>query len=197
MDGFGDLEPIYAGHATIQQYESIGAAGLLGTEQFRHPLLPAFGLSDRGTPARKHFAQYQPVGVIVIDNQRLEARKTDQPARGNREWRLVADREARGKEEGASRSYAALRPYSSLHQVDHAPRDGQTEPGPAELARRGCIDLRIRGEDQLARILGNPDPGVAHCKPQCTRRFVVGVALDPHDHFTLLGKLDGVPDEVD
>ena len=52
-------------------------------------------------------------------------------------------------------------------------------------------------EDQLARILGNPDPGVAHCEPQCTRRFVVGVALDPDDHFTLLGELDRVPDEVD
>src|SRR5688572_1133651 len=109
---------------------------------------------------------------------------------------LVTDGKLGGEVESASGTDAALRPYPPLHQLDHAPRNGQPEAGAAELACCRGIDLRIGGEDQLACILGNPDPGVADCEPQCTGASVLGVALDPDDHFALVSELDGVSDEV-
>src|SRR4030095_826642 len=101
------------------------------------------------------------------------------------------------KVDRASGAEAAFHPDPPLHQLDDAPRNGQSEAGPAELACRGGIDLGIRGEDMLTCPLRNPTPCVAYCELQSTGGTVLGVRFDPNDHFPLLRELDRIPDEID
>ena len=196
MNDLGHLEPVDAGHAAIEQYERIGRIGLICTKQLRDALRPAFRFRHRGAPAREHLPEDQPVRRVVIDDQGLHVLEIHRPGE-DPERRLAADREPSREVESAAGSDAALRPYPSLHQFDDARRNGESEAGAAELARRGRIDLGIGGEDQLARLFRNPDPRVANREPQGSGGSVLGVGLDPDDHFTLLGELDRVPDEID
>lgn len=169
---------------------------MLRAEQLRNSRLPAFRLGDHGATTGEHLAQYQPVSLVIVDDQRLDAAQIGTHRRPC-ERRLFADRELSREVKGTSGSDDALGPYASLHQLDHAPRDGQTQSRTAEFARGRSIDLGVRREDQLARIVGNANARVANCEPHPPRGWIVRIALDADDYFALLGELDRVTDEVD
>ena len=91
---------------------------------------------------------------------------------------------------------STFQPDATAHHLDKLICDRQTEPGSAELSSRRTVDLSKRVKDRFRRFRRNSNAGIADLKVQCDRRICLRGDCDLNDDFTLLGKLDGVSDEV-
>src|SRR5688572_19766476 len=96
----------------------------------------------------------------------------------------------------AALSRLAFETDASAHHLGELHRNGQTEAGSAVLPRRRPIHLRERLEDECLLLGWNADAGVTDRQMELDLATLT-LARHAHYHFTRLGELDGVADQVD
>src|SRR5260370_26022484 len=84
----------------------------------------------------------------------------------------------------------------STYRLHDARRDGQAEPGSAELARRRRVRLHESLKDRLVLSRRNADPGVPHRKAQPRRVPVLPLQVDLYHDLAKAGDLDRIADKV-
>src|SRR5882757_6496673 len=74
-------------------------------------------------------------------------------------------------------------------------RNRETQTRTAMLTRRKGIGLGESIKDAYLQLRSDTAPGVADGKVHVLWRVLAGLHL--HDHFTVLGELDGIADQID
>src|SRR5712692_5515704 len=148
------------------------------------------------TPYAQLLSEEDPVGGIVIDDENARAsqrRGLGPRIEGTGEYAL----EPHGEPERAALSRLAVHPDLAAHQLHEAPADGETESGPAELARGRAVGLAEWLEQARSGLGRNSDAAITHGNAQLD---IVGALLrhfDRNHHLAALRELDGVSDQVD
>src|SRR5712692_6898772 len=148
------------------------------------------------TPYAQLLSEEDPVGGIVIDDENARAsqrRGLGPRIEGTGEYAL----EPHGEPERAALSRLAVHPDLAAHQLHEAPADGETESGPAELARGRAIGLAEWLEQARSGLGGNSDAAITHGNAQLD--IVRGLVrdFDRGHHLAALRELDGVSDQID
>ena len=87
-------------------------------------------------------------------------------------------------------------PISPVHHLGQALADGQPEAGAAVFAGGRAVGLDERLEEMLLGLGGYADAGVGNLEAQTDAAGLFLRGRDGHDHLSLLGELDGVPQQV-
>src|SRR5580704_4016191 len=88
-------------------------------------------------------------------------------------------------------------PDASSHQLHKTRRYRQAKPRSAKASRHGVVRLGKRFKDKLLPVLRYTYSGVLYGKMQYGVVLVRCLDRDSEDHFTLLGKFDGIPQQID
>jgi len=118
------------------------------------------------------------------------------------------------KVERRPHAHLALNPHLAPHGLDNLLRDGEAQPRPAVFALARGIHLAERRKQLILLIFGNANARVLdakvqltglhqllvgggnHVVPDAAQARAVGGQLDPKRHLALVGKLDGVGEQV-
>src|SRR5204863_5583380 len=98
--------------------------------------------------------------------------------------------------ESATLASFALDPNMTAHHLDQPLRNCKPQTGAAVLARRRTIGLGERLEDARLFLFRHADAGIADGEMQVDLFLALRDRFDAHHDLTVLGKLDGVADEV-
>src|ERR1700687_43344 len=103
-------------------------------------------------------------------------------------------RERQRDMEGRSRARGAVDPDAATHALDEALRDGETEPGAAELARRAAVGLLEFEKDAALLRRRDADAGVAH---QEAHVALSAAGLDDDGDPAAVGELDRIAGKIE
>ena len=138
-------------------------------------------------------------GVVLHDQQaqpvQLFAR------RGCRRHTIISDAGAQREVKARPRARLGAQADLSAHHFNQLFRDREPEAGAAILSRRRAVSLGKRLEQRLCFFGGDADPRIGHQDFQrAASRFDLRTdfvyALDLHNDFAMLGKLDGVAYQI-
>src|SRR5579864_8264154 len=98
--------------------------------------------------------------------------------------------------ETTSAAHLAFDPDFTLHGLDQARRDGQTQAGSTEAAGSASVRLREGLEDHALLFLRNTDAGVANLEMQKLLIHTLGLKRYLQANFPALGEFDGIAQQV-
>ena len=98
---------------------------------------------------------------------------------------------------GGSLPDGAFDPDPATHLPDQLRGDSQAQARAAMSAGRRFIGLRKGFENARLLRLGNAAAGIRNVKVQVSLAVGSGLDRDAQNHFSLLGKLDRVVEQVD
>ncbi len=189
-------ETVHLRHPLVEQREPEGMVRG-GSIELREGACRADGDLRLHSPVPHHFLENGAVRRIVVHYQHrqpIDRRRHSRPRAGAR---LRLHRHRKREEESAALSLLAAQAELSTHRLHDARRDGQAEPGSAELARRRRVRLHESLEDRLVLSRRNADPGVADRKAQARRVPVLPLQVDLDHDLAKGGELDRIADKVD
>src|SRR5579872_4884605 len=99
--------------------------------------------------------------------------------------------------EDAALAFRALHPDAATHHLHQTGADGQAQAGAAEAAGGAAIRLVKLFEEAGLFLTGDADTGVVDLEMKVDSFAVTGFLADLQGDFPALGKLDGVPDQID
>src|SRR5207247_8786129 len=110
--------------------------------------------------------------------------------------RDISDVEGDREVERTARSWLALDPDPSPHQLDERGGDGQTEAGAAELTRGRSVGLTEGFEDGLVFFRRDADPGIGDAEVQLGAARRARILPDGDEDMAALGELERVAHQV-
>jgi len=199
-DVAGELQTVPARHLVIEDSELERIAGADRRVEHLQRLLGIGRAAEPHAPGREQVLEDLAVGVVVVDDQAVQALQLAQAfASGGRTRRArtrgrALERDLEPEDAALAGRRTAADP--SAHELGELAADREPEAGAAVAPRDRAVGLDEGLEQARLRRCIEAGSGVAHLAAQYRAPAVPGAPGHHHDDLAPLGELDGVADEV-